>query len=109
MITMEKMGKWSHWCISDSARPRREAHPLLRPTVPGFLTAESTAHMLFPAPPRLLQGPALFILRSQCLYNHELPESACDFQNAVLSLRYSKDWRDGRGFYRFRENSKIST
>ena len=51
MITMEKMEKWSHWYISYSARPRREAHPLSGPTVPSFVTAESTAHMLFSAPP----------------------------------------------------------
>ena len=57
MITMDKMEKWSHWCISYSARPRHEAHPLSGPTVPSFLTAESTAHTLFPAPPHLLQGP----------------------------------------------------
>lgn len=62
MITMEKMEKWAHWCISYSARPRCEAHPLSGPTVPSFLTAESTAHTLFPAPPHLLQGPA------QCLF-----------------------------------------
>ena len=80
MITMEKMEKWSQWCISYSARPQHEAHPLSGPTVPSFLTAESTAHTLFPAPPHLLQGLAVFILRSQCLYNHELTGSAkCHF------------------------------
>ena len=80
MITMDKMEKWSHWCISYSARPRHEAHPLSGPTVPSFLTAESTAHTLFPAPPHLLQGLVVFILRSQCLYNHELTGSAkCHF------------------------------
>lgn len=107
MITMEKMEKWSHWCISDSARPQREAHPLSGPAAPSFLTAESTAHMLFLAPLRLLQGPALFILKNSCLYNHELTGSACDFQNAVI--RYNKGWRDGPGFYRFRGNSETST
>ena len=58
MITMEKMEKWSHWCITSSARPQREAHPLSGPTDPSFLTAESTAPTLFPAPPHLPQGPA---------------------------------------------------
>ena len=29
------------------------------------------------------QGPAVFILRSQCLYNHQQTESACGFQNAT--------------------------
>ena len=63
MITMEKMEKWSHWCITYSARPQREAHPLSGPTVPSFLTAESTAPTLLPAPPHLPQGPA------QCLFS----------------------------------------
>ena len=29
------------------------------------------------------QGPEVFILRSQCLYNHQLTGSACGFQNAT--------------------------
>ena len=62
MITMDKMEKWSHWCISYSARPRHEAHPLSGPAVPSFLTAESTAYIVFPASPHLLQAPA------QCLF-----------------------------------------
>ena len=51
----------------------------------------------------------VFILRSQCLNDHQLTGSACGFQNAILSSKYSINWRYGPGFYRLRVNSEIST
>lgn len=44
MITMEKMEKWSHWCISDSARPQREAHPLSGPSSQLSDSREHSSH-----------------------------------------------------------------
>ena len=37
-------GKLSHWCISRSAGPQCEDHPLTGPTAPSSLTADRTAH-----------------------------------------------------------------
>ena len=37
------------------------------------------------------QGPVVFILRSHCLYDHQITGSACGFQNAILSSKYSNN------------------
>ena len=102
-------GKSSHQCIYCTSGPQHEDHPLSGSTDPSSLTAESTAHTLIPAPSALTTWPRLFILRGQCLHNHQLTGFACDFQNAILSSKYNNYWKVWLGFYRLRGNSEFST
>ena len=102
-------GKWSHCCVSCSAGPQREDHPLTGSTVPSSQTANSTA-LLFPTHSNLTTEPCtVFILRSQYLNDHELTRLACVFQNAILPSKHNKDWKDRPNFYKLRGNSEIST
>ena len=71
-------GKSPHQCISCSAGPQREDYSLIEPTVPSSHTAEHSSHCFQHLLPSL-QGPAVFILRSQCLFDHQLIGSGCDF------------------------------
>ena len=101
-------GKSSHWCIFCSAGPQCEDHPLTCRLFPALRHRQQSSHCFqhFLHPP---QSPAVFIIRSQCLHDHQLTGSACGFQNAILSSKYSNDWKVWPGFYRLRGNSEFST
>lgn len=68
IIVIKRMEKWFHWRVSCSAGPQRESHPLTGLTAPSFLTAESTAHTLIPAPSAFSSGPFMCLLLGASVY-----------------------------------------
>lgn len=78
-------------------------------TVPGSLTAESTALTVsstFCAHGRDLR---MFSLKGQYLNDHQLHGSEGCPENVLLQNIIKIEWKGGQGFHRLRRNSEIST